>query len=544
MALIRKRLSFFILPVILFLCSLAGGFYGPSVQIAIAATDAEITAPESEVAAFTKVYALVEQNFAEPLKPEKAIYRGAIPGMLRTLDPHSNFFDPRDYKSLQEDQKGSYSGVGMSVSARNGKTVVIAPFPGSPAYKAGLRPGDIIVFVNDKSTEGLNTTEVADILKGPKDTPVKIVVSREGSQDYVTINVIRGDITRKSVPDGFMLKPGIAYIKILSFAEATGRELEENLQRLGESNLKGLILDLRGNPGGLLNAGVRVSDHFLQKGQLIVSHHGRASQERPFVARNGNRGMNYPIVVLVDRFSASASEIVSGALQDHDRAWILGETTFGKGLVQSVFPLPDNTGLALTIAHFYTPSGRLIQRDYSNKSFYEYYFRKDENARNPLDVKMTDGGRTVYGGGGITPDEKFETHKMDKLEGELVRSGFFTFTRQYFSKHSAQLPKGWMPDNEVMEQLHDFLINKGVQFTEAEWAKDQAWIKRYLAREMYIHAFDVDASDRMFAMTDPEVERAIEALPKAQALVQGARKAAKERMAKPQGDTRAAAAQR
>jgi len=544
MALIRKRLSLFIFPVILFLCSVAGGVYGPSVQIAIAASDAEIATPETEVATFAKVYALVEQNFAEPLKPEKAIYRGAIPGMLRTLDPHSNFFDPRDYKSLQEEQKGSYSGVGMSVSARNGKTVVIAPFPGSPAYKAGVRPGDIIMFVNDKPTEGLNTTEVADILKGPKDTPVKIVVSREGAADYVSINVVRGDITRRSVPDGFMLKPGIAYIKILSFGEGTGRELEENLQRLGESNLKGLILDLRGNPGGLLNAGVRVADHFLQKGQLIVSHHGRASQERPFVARNGNHGMNYPIVVLVDRFSASASEIVSGALQDHDRAWVLGETTFGKGLVQSVFPLPDNTGLALTIAHFYTPSGRLIQRDYSNKSFYEYYFRKDDSARNPLDVKMTDGGRTVYGGGGITPDEKFETHKMDKLEAELYRSGFFNFTRQYFSKHSTQLAKGWMPDNEVMQQLHDYLVSKNTQFTEQDWTKDQAFIKRYLAKEMYIHAFDVDASDRMFAMTDPEVERAIDALPKAQTLAQGARKAARERGSRPNANAQAAAAQR
>src|SRR5581483_3477081 len=165
-------------------------------------------------------------------------------------------------------------------------------------------------------------------------------------------------------------------------------------------NIKGLVLDLRGNPGGLLNAGVSVADHFLQRGQLIVSHHGRSSPERTYVARNGNHGHDYPIVVLVDRYSASAAEIVSGALQDHDRAWILGEKTFGKGLVQTVFPLSDNTGLALTTAHFYTPSGRLIQRDYSNKSFYDYYFHKDDNARNPLDVKMTDSGRTVYGGGG------------------------------------------------------------------------------------------------------------------------------------------------
>jgi carboxyl-terminal processing protease len=212
-------------------------------------------------------------------------------------------------------------------------------------------------------------------------------------------------------------------------------------------------------------------------------------------------------------------------LQDHDRAWVLGETTFGKGLVQSVFPLSDNTALALTIAHFYTPSGRLIQRDYTNKSFYEYYFHKDENARNPLDVKMTDSGRTVYGGGGITPDEKFETPKMDHLQSELFRSGLFNFTRVYFAKHPAALPKGWMPDETVVEELHDYLLEKGTQFSEAEFTRDHSWIKRYLAKEMYIRAFDVDASDRMFVQTDPEVERAIDAIPKATSLLQTAKKA-------------------
>jgi carboxyl-terminal processing protease len=540
----RKRLSLFALPLIVLLCSVVGGFYGPKVQVAIAATDAEAAVPEKETDAFAKVYAVVQQNFAEPLNPNKTIYNGAIPGMLRTLDPHSNFFDPKEYKSLMEEQKGTYFGVGMSVSARNGRTVVIAPFPGAPGYKAGLRPGDIIMFVNDKSTEGLNTTEVADILKGPRGTPVKIVVSREGAADYLTFNVIRDEIKRNSVPEGFWLKPGIAYIKIVNFAEHTNRELDENLKRLGENNIKGLVLDLRGNPGGLLNAGVAVSDKFLQKNQLIVSHHGRSSPERPFVARTGNRGYNYPIVVLVDRFSASASEIVSGALQDHDRAWILGETTFGKGLVQSVFPLPDQTALALTIAHFYTPSGRLIQRDYSNKSFYEYYYRKDDNARNPLDVKMTDSGRTVYGGGGITPDEKFETHKMTRLEGELFRSHLFNFTRAWFSKHTAPLPKGWMPDDAVLQELHDHLVSKNVKFTETEFNRDRAWIKRYLAKEMYIYAFDVEVSDRMFAQTDPEVERAIEAMPKAMALVQNARKAARERLGQPQPAAAAAAAKR
>ena len=531
----QPRRYLLVFPVIVVIFAVLGGFYGPKVQALASTPDPDpaaeaIAYDRNLVAQFTAVYSLVERNFANPVDSDKAIYRGAIPGMLRTLDPHSNFFDPKEYRSLLEEQRGTYYGVGMQVAPRNGKTVVIAPFPGAPAYKAGLRPGDIIISVNDKSTEGMNTTEVADILKGPRGTLAKIAVSREGAPDYLTFSVIRDEISRKSVPDGFWVKNGIAYLKILQFGETTGTELDENLRRLGENNIKGLVLDLRGNPGGLLNSGVAVADHFLQRGQLIVSHHGRASAERPYFARNGNHGHDYPIVVLVDRNSASAAEIVSGALQDHDRAWILGETTFGKGLVQTVFPMRDNTAVAVTTAHFYTPSGRLIQRDYTNKSFYDYYFHKDDNARNLQDVKMTDSGRTVYGGGGITPDEKYVAPRIDSLEVWLLRSGFFTFTRKYFTKHTAPLPHGWMPDDAVLRELHDYLAKSGTKFTEAEFTQDRDWMKRYLAREMYIHAFNVDESDRVFAQTDPEVERAVEAMPKAASLVQNVKKVLAERM--------------
>ncbi|MCL4853379.1 MAG: PDZ domain-containing protein, partial [Bryobacteraceae bacterium] len=242
------RRLFLTFPLVILICALLGGAFGPSldgVPVASAASDDDI---QKSLKIFTKVYDVVSENSAEQLDPDKAIYKGAIIGMLRTLDPHSSFFDPRDFRLLREDQRGHYFGVGMIVAPRSGKTIVIAPFPGSPAYKGGIRPGDVILEVNDRRTDNLTTTEVADLLKGPRGTAVQVVVARPGAEKPITFNIVRDEIPRKSVQDAFWLKPGVAYLDIDSFNENTGKEVEDNLKRLGEQNIEALILDLRDNP--------------------------------------------------------------------------------------------------------------------------------------------------------------------------------------------------------------------------------------------------------------------------------------------------------
>ncbi|HZS56661.1 MAG TPA: S41 family peptidase [Bryobacteraceae bacterium] len=520
----RRYLLF--VPLFLTACVLFGGKFGPTVFTASAAqrnisptSDDDLKA---SIESFTKIYDVVDQNYADKLSPDKAIYKGAIPGMLRTLDPHSNFFDPKEFAGLREEQHGAYFGVGMTIGPqpRTGKTMVIHPFGGTPAYRAGLRPGDVLLEINDKRVDTATSTEIADMLKGPKGTKVQVVVGREGSPKPLTFNLVRDEIPRNSVDEAFWVKPGVAYMRIQQFTETTSKEVEDNLKHLGEQNIKGLILDLRENPGGLLQEGVAVAGHWLDRGQVVVSHKGRAYAEKPYLARGSQYGESYPIVVLVNRYSASAAEIVAGALQDHDRAWILGDTTFGKGLVQTVYPMSDNTGLALTTQHYYTPSGRLIQRDYSNLSFLDYYYGKRTQVNNPMDVKQTDLGRVVYGGGGITPDEKYEAPKMDPFElAALRKNSFFDFSAFYFSNHSTKLPSNWAPDENLLNDFHDFLMKKGINFTEADWTRDHSWLRDELRQEMYVTAFSYEDSLKIGVQQDPEVQKAIVAMPEAAKLL-------------------------
>jgi len=471
---------------------------------------------------FADVYSIVEQNYAEPVNPDKAIYDGAIPGMLHALDPHSNFFDPKSYALMREDQRGKYYGVGMTVGPRNNKVIVIFPFNGTPAYKAGIHPGDVIISVDGKSTENMSVTDVADMLKGPKGTTVHIGISREGVEKPMEFTLVRDEIPRYSVDVHFLIRPGIGYMHINGFNETTEEEVSKALDDFGD--LKGLILDLRGNPGGLLSEGVGVADKFLKKGQLIVSHHGRASAEKRYVAQHGNGGKDYPIVVLVNRLTASAAEIVSGAIQDHDRGLIAGEVTFGKGLVQTVYPLSENTGLALTTAHYYTPSGRLIQRDYSNISLYDYYYSRDDVPPTASrEVKLTDSGRTVYGGGGITPDVAIPPVKSNHFQDTLLQHyAFFNFAKRYIVDHHPT--KVFEVDDAVMQEFRKSLDEASIPYTQADLIDNNDWIRSNIKSEIFVDAFGEDEGMKVRTEADPEVLKALDLLPEAKALAENAKR--------------------
>ncbi len=501
----RSRRSAVLVLTVILACGCVGMLFGQHLTASASSGDGDV---RESLRSFTQVYEVVQQNYAEPVNPDKAIYNGAIPGMLRVLDPHSNFFDPKSYAALREEQRGKYYGVGMQVGPRNNKVIVIAPFAGAPAYRAGIRPGDVIIAVDGKPTDNMSTSDVAELLKGPKGTAVKITVLREGSDKPLDFTVVRDEIPRYSVDVHFLIRPGIGYVHISGFQETTEHELRQALDEFGD--IHGLILDLRQNPGGLLSEGVGVADQFLKKGQVIVSHHGRASAEKIYKAAHGNGGKDYPLVVLVNRGTASAAEIVAGAIQDHDRGLIAGETTFGKGLVQTVYPLSENTGLALTTAKYYTPSGRLIQRDYSNISLYDYYYNDrengDSNSNTNHEVKMTDSGRTVYGGGGITPDVKIATPKANKFQNTLLEKyTFFNFGKHYMINH--KVTKQFEVDDAVMQEFRKFLDEQKIAFTEADLAENNDWVRSNIKAELFINEFGQQEGMKVHAESDPEVQK-------------------------------------
>ncbi|MGA2214294.1 MAG: S41 family peptidase [Bryobacteraceae bacterium] len=476
---------------------------------------------------FTQVYEAVESNFADKPDADNALFKGAIPNMLRSLDPHSNFFDPKAYQLMREGQSGHYFGVGMYVGAPEGKVIVMYPFVNSPAYRAGLHPADRIIAVDDTNLEHSTVPQVSSMLKGPKGTPVTITVRRAGHPEPMHFSLVRDNVPRGTVNYAFWLHPGIAYMRVEAFNETTSHEVDQALAHFPESSIEGLVLDLRDNPGGLVQEAVNVADRFLRKGQLIVSHHGRASAETKFIAKHGERGREYPIVVLVNRGTASAAEILTGALQDHDRAWVVGEGTFGKGLVQAPFPLSGNSALLLTIAKYYTPSGRLIQRDYEHQGLFEYLSRSEDAKVNSNDIRKTDGGRIVYGGDGIHPDEKYEAPKLTPLEAALSDDlVFFFYAPEFFAGRSGPaITKDWTPDNTVLADFRNFAATRGVVFPRADFTHDESWIRERLREELFITAFSKEESDRVGFQNDPEVAKGFGSLPASKAMLDRAHEA-------------------
>ncbi|HEY0306898.1 MAG TPA: S41 family peptidase [Acidobacteriaceae bacterium] len=522
----RTRRSLFSATLFLAICGLAGMAANQRLRAQSASSESTL---RDSLHKFTDVYAVVEQNYATPMNAEaidKSIYDGAIPAMLHTLDPHSNFFDPKAFHDMREEQHGRYYGVGMTIQPQNNKIVVVAPFEGTPAYKAGIRPGDVIISIDGKATDGMDSAAVASLLKGPKGTHVSVTMGREGEAKPLVFDLIRDEIPRYSVDLAYMIRPGIGYIHVTNFQETTSREVGEALSRLG--TIKGLMIDLRSNPGGLLNEAVNMSDKFLEKGQVVVSQHGRGGPDQVYRAAHGEDGPRYPIVVLVNRNTASAAEIVSGALQDHDRALVVGETTFGKGLVQTVYPIAEETGLALTTYHYYTPSGRLIQRNYDNVSLYDYYYVRD-SATQPTDnknreVKLTDSGRTVYGGGGITPDEKIEAPKPNHFQDTLLQHyAYFNFSKHYLA--TKKVTKDFVVDDAVLKEFKEFLTSQKIDYTDADINGVIDWVKASIKSELFTSQFGMIEGAKVRAEWDPMIQKGLGYLPEAQTLQDHAKQA-------------------
>jgi carboxyl-terminal processing protease len=504
-----------VLSVIL-VAALAGGVWGSHVQ---ATSTSE--GLDQLLRTYAQALSLAEENYADAVDMEKTVY-DSIRGMVRTLDPHSNFFDPETYGQFREEQQGNYYGLGITVAIRNSKPTVISPIPGTPAYRQGIRPGDVIVNIGGKPTDGVSLQEIVDQLRGPKGTTVNISIQREGIAELLSFSIVRDEIPRNSISYTFYLRPKVGYIYIESFTETTEKEMSDSLNKLGP-DLQGLVLDLRSNPGGSLQAAIAVADKFLKNGQDVLVTKGRiASANHRYPAPKGTDGPFFPMVVLINNGSASASEIVAGAIQDHDRGLIVGETSFGKGLVQSVYPLSQGAGLALTTAKWYTPSGRLIQRDYAHKSFYDYYYRRGKDA-SPTEIKHTDSGREVYGGGGINPDIKVEIPKLNKFQTLLLsRSSFFNFVRSHNASHPADHP--FEVSDAVLSEFRDFLRSGQIPFQETDLNDNVDFIKREIQYEYVLGRAGTQEAQRVRLETDPQVTKALEVLPRAKALFQNASK--------------------
>ena len=497
---------------VIVMASLIGGFWGRPVQ-----ATAQSNLREHLVNLYSQVLDLAEKHYADQIDVEKSIH-ASLRSMLKTLDPHSNFFDAKQFAQFREDQRGNFYGLGIIISMKNAKPTVISPIPGTPAFRLGIRSGDVIAKIEGSPTDGLDIQAVVEKLRGPKGTVVNISVDRAGIPKLLDFAIVRDEIPHHSVPFAFFFRPGIGYIKLNTFNETTNREVQESLEELGPE-LEGLIFDLRSNPGGYLQAAIQVADKFLKKGQKVLITDGRTpGAKQSYEAPKGSGGVLFPLVVLINTGSASASEIVAGAIQDHDRGLLVGETSFGKGLVQTVFPLDNGSGVSLTTAKWHTPSGRLIQRDYANHSYIDYYYArtKDPGKRQ---VYYTDSGREVYGGGGITPDFEVKARKINEFLLLLTSRGMiFSFIRAYNADHPT-VDRNFQVTPEILEEFRTYLTSQKLIYKESDLTDNTDFIKSQMRYEYVLSRVGQAEARKVLLETDPQFAKALEVLPQAKALI-------------------------
>jgi len=453
------------------------------------------------------VYAAVERQAADPVNPDQAIYGGAIPGMLKKLDPHSIFFDAQQFQQLKEMENSTRKGFGSIVSVLPGRVFVLQALPGTPAAKSGLAPGDEILAVNGIPFNRLDMEQIVQVLSQARQQQARVDVRRPGQDRLFQAVLTPEELQAPSVDRAYMLRPGIGYVRATSFDADTGAQIKQAIEKLGGNQLKGLVLDLRDNPGGLLPSALETASLFLKPGQLLLSVRGRAVQAQEEKVPATATPYTFPMAVLIDAKSASASEIVTGALQDHDRAVVVGEPSFGKGLVQSVYPLSEGTGLALTTAYYYTPSGRSIQKPLAGTQIAPGSATEHDPQAGAF---RTDSGRTVRGGGGIQPDFLAYPEPLTQFRIAIDANGLCTsFAAEYLRQHPAVAP-----DFEVTPALLDefrvYLSAKSIQPGLAEWSSERAWLSNRLKTEIFTQALGVERGDQVAAERDPVIQTALE----------------------------------
>ena len=418
---------------------------------------------------YTELVNVAHERYGAEVSYRDLVY-SSINGMLRSLDPHTNFLSPEAYEGMREKQQTSFYGLGILVGVRNGQLTVISPLDGSPASRMGIQAGDIISTIEGEPTDSMTIDDAIQKLKGPKGTQVKITIVRRGLPEPMAMSVTRAEIPQTTVRQAYMLTPDTGYILLTEFSRGTGREMADAIAKLKAQGMKQVLVDLRNNGGGLLDQAIEVADQFLPEDSTIVETRGRTRDSfQSYQASGKYPELGVPVVVLVNEGTASAAEILSGAIQDHDRGLVVGAPSWGKGLVQTVYNLSYGAGLALTSAKYYTPSGRLIQRDYS--SYFDYYTHADagspEITGKPVDPSQTfetDLGRKVYGGGGITPDVIVQDDELLPFEQFLLaHNAYLNFAIDYANRNKSRIkPNDWRPGPELVQEFRDWVVKEKI----------------------------------------------------------------------------------